>query len=38
VDKYDTMIPGELLRSAFLHNELDMESAIDVLKDVEIYS
>lgn len=38
VDKYDAMIPGELLRSAFLHNELDLESAIDILKDVETCS
>ena len=32
VDKYDKMVPDELLRMAFLHNELDVKAAIEVLK------
>ena len=31
IDKYDVLVPDELLRKAFLHNELDMSGAIDVL-------
>ncbi|MDQ1254172.1 MAG: ATP-dependent helicase Lhr and Lhr-like helicase [Euryarchaeota archaeon] len=32
VDKYDKMVPDELLRVAFLYNELDVKSAVEVLK------
>ncbi|WP_410509915.1 hypothetical protein RSJ42_07250 [Methanosarcina hadiensis] len=32
VDKYDKMIPDKLLRVAFLHNELDLKVAFEVLK------
>jgi ATP-dependent helicase Lhr and Lhr-like helicase len=32
VDKYDKMVPDELLRVAFLYNELDLKSAVEVLK------
>lgn len=32
VDKYDKMVPDELLRMAFLYNELDVKAAVEVLK------
>jgi ATP-dependent Lhr-like helicase len=32
VDKYDKMVPDELLRMAFLYNELDLKAATEVLK------
>ncbi len=32
VDKYDKMVPDELLRTAFLYNDLDMKAAVEVLK------
>ena len=32
IDKYDGMVPENLLRKAFLYNELSVESAVDVLK------
>lgn len=32
VDKYDRMVPDELLRTAFLYNELDVKAAVEVLK------
>jgi ATP-dependent Lhr-like helicase len=32
VDKYDAMVPDELLRKAFLCNELDVPRAIEVLR------
>lgn len=32
VDKYDKMVPDELLRMAFLYNELDLKAAVEVLK------
>jgi len=34
VDKYDALIPDELLRRAYLYNELDVPGAIEVLKEV----
>lgn len=32
IDKYDGMVPDNLLRKAFLYNELDVESAVDILR------
>ncbi|AKB57971.1 DEAD/DEAH box helicase [Methanosarcina barkeri] len=32
IDKYDKMVPDELLRVAFLYNELDVKAAVEVLK------
>jgi ATP-dependent Lhr-like helicase len=34
IDKYDALIPDELLRKAFLYNELNVPGAIDVLKQL----
>lgn len=34
IDKYDPMVPEALLRSAFLHNQMDVPSTIKILKDV----
>jgi len=34
VDKYDTMVPDELLRKAYLYNEMDVVEAIQILKKV----
>lgn len=35
IDKYDGMVPDELLRKAFLCNELDVPRAIDVLGQLD---
>ncbi len=35
VDKYDEMVPDELLRMAFLYNELDVKAAVEVLKGLQ---
>lgn len=35
IDKYDPMVPEDLLRSAFLYNQMDVPSAIRILKDIE---
>jgi len=35
VDKYDKMVPDELLRTAFLYNELDVKAAVEVLKGLQ---
>lgn len=34
VDKYDSMVPEKLLRSAFLHNHMDVIGAIQILKKI----
>ncbi|MDR2854839.1 MAG: DEAD/DEAH box helicase [Methanomicrobiales archaeon] len=34
IDKYDAMIPDELLRKAFLYNETDVPMAIKILNDL----
>ena len=34
VDKYDPMVPENLLRSAFLHNQMDVSGAIRILTDI----
>ena len=34
IDKYDSMIPETLLRSAFFHNQMDVASAIKILKEI----
>lgn len=34
VDKYDTMVPDDLLRVAYLHNEMDVPGAVQVLKSL----
>jgi len=34
VDKYDIMVPDELLRKAFLYNELDVPGAVEVLRQL----
>lgn len=35
VDKYDFMVPDTLLRSAFLHNQMDVSAAVRILNHVE---
>ena len=37
MDKYDYMVPKELLREAFLRNVLDVKGAQEILKDMDIY-
>lgn len=34
IDKYDGMVPDYLLRKAFLYNELSVERAVDILKNL----
>ncbi|ADL50598.1 DEAD/DEAH box helicase [Clostridium cellulovorans] len=34
IDKYDGMVPDNLLRKAFLHNELNVESAVKILREL----
>ena len=34
IDKYDPMVPDTLLRSAFLYNQMNVQMAIDVLKNL----
>ena len=34
VDKYDPMVPENLLRSAFLYNQMDLSGAVQILMDV----
>lgn len=34
LDKYDPMVPDELLRKAFLYNELDVKTAVEVMKGI----
>ncbi|MDD6883403.1 MAG: hypothetical protein PUD50_06805, partial [Eubacteriales bacterium] len=34
VDKYDPMVPENLLRSAFLHNQMDVAGAVRILKEI----
>jgi len=36
IDKYDSMVPDELLRKAFLNNELDVPEAVSVLKQIKM--
>ena len=36
IDKYDPMVPEALLRSAFLYNQMDVPSAISILRDIEM--
>lgn len=35
MDKYDYMVPNELLRSAYLYNQVDVPIAIDTLKNLK---
>ena len=35
IDKYDYMVPNELLRSAYLNNQVDVPVAIDVLNNLK---
>ena len=35
IDKYDLMVPEDLLRSAFLYNQMDVPSAIGILQGIE---
>ena len=34
IDKYDYMVPDNLLRSAFLHNQVDVKTANDILSNL----
>lgn len=34
IDKYDPMVPEDLLRSAFLYNQMDVPSAIGILQGI----
>lgn len=34
VDKYDSMVPESLLRIAFVHNQMDLPSVMDILKNL----
>ena len=34
-DKFDTAVPNQLLRYAYLHNELDVHAAIQILKQLK---
>ncbi|MCL2460049.1 MAG: DEAD/DEAH box helicase [Euryarchaeota archaeon] len=34
IDKYDVMVPDELLRKAYLYNEMDIVEAIQILKTI----
>lgn len=34
VDKYDAMVPPELLRIAYLHNQMDVPGALEVLRNI----
>lgn len=34
VDRYDPMVPENLLRSAFLHNQMDVAGAVRILKEI----
>lgn len=36
IDKYDPMVPEALLRRAFLYNQMDVPSAISILRDIEM--
>ena len=36
IDKYDTMVPEELLRKAFLYNQMDLPTTIRLFDDVEV--
>lgn len=36
IDKYDLMVPEDLLRSAFLYNQMDVPSAIGILQGIEM--
>ena len=33
-DKYDYMVPGNLLRSAYLYNQVDVKSANNILNNL----
>ena len=35
VDKYDYMVPPELLRAAYLHNQMDVPGAMEVLRNIK---
>ena len=35
IDKYDYMVPNELLRSAYLYNQVDVPVAIDALNNLK---
>lgn len=34
IDKYDTLVPDTLLRSAYVYNHVDIPSAINILKNI----
>lgn len=34
IDKYDYMVPGNLLQNAYLHNEVDIKAANDILNNL----
>ena len=36
IDKYDTMIPSQLLRKAFLYNEMNVKSAVEILLQIKL--
>lgn len=35
-DKYDYLVPKMLLRSAFLHNQMDVLNAVQILRDIRL--
>lgn len=36
MDKYDSMVPDELLRTAFLHNHMDVAAAVKILSELRL--
>ena len=38
IDKYDPMVPESLLRSAYLHNQMKVLDAINIINNLEIGS
>lgn len=38
IDKYDVMVPDVLLRNAFLYNQMDLSTAVQILRSIENYS
>ena len=36
IDKYDPMVPDHLLRFAFLHNQMDIPEAIDIINNLAL--
>ena len=38
IDKYDPMVPENLLRSAYLHNQMKVLDAINIINNLEIGS